>query len=424
MSLADENEERLNKMSEARKHRRPVRMGGSHLAAGSVLLSALLLSGCSSVPDYANPLQWYRDTASWISGTDKDNDPEVTKGDYPKLGDDKRPQAQTSRDRKDLSNGLAADRSNAKYTQEALKREGNPTRPLNPDVAVAKANPPATVVQQAPVSAADAAPPPPYQASAAPQGVNAQVAAPVPAPVAVSSAPDAPPPPPALNQQIAATQQQLQQKAPPQSVEDAYRRRLAEWNGTAPVTQVSSYTPSPAVSAPAGAYPAPQLIRPGSGTAVASLGGAQPIHLIPPSEYRRRAQQAQGHGQSRSGFHDLNEFSANSSASFEVGAVSFGEGTTELTNQGRAQLRDVVRLYKENGGVLRVFGRSASPRLDVTPSANAEANRQLAQQRADAIARELVRLGVPARKLYAGAADDAGFDQTASAESSQIYLDY
>jgi hypothetical protein len=68
--------------------------------------------------------------------------------------------------------------------------------------------------------------------------------------------------------------------------------------------------------------------------------------------------------------------------------------------------------------VIRVFGNSTSPRLELDATANQIANRELAAGRAAAIARELIKLGVPARKIYAGAAS------ASAGETTEIYIDY
>ena len=71
---------------------------------------------------------------------------------------------------------------------------------------------------------------------------------------------------------------------------------------------------------------------------------------------------------------------------------------------------------------------SASARLDVDPTANREANRQLADRRADVVAQELIRLGVSGRKIYAGAALDLGATPVAggvaAVDATEIYIDY
>ncbi|HIJ62664.1 MAG TPA: OmpA family protein, partial [Rhodospirillaceae bacterium] len=106
----------------------------------------------------------------------------------------------------------------------------------------------------------------------------------------------------------------------------------------------------------------------------------------------------------------------------------FGEGTAALSSADVASLKEIAALARERKGSLRLVGHSASSRLDVDPAANREANRLLAARRADAVAQQLVRLGVPAGRIYAGAAADTGMTLAGGAssggESTEIYIDY
>jgi flagellar motor protein MotB len=180
-------------------------------------------------------------------------------------------------------------------------------------------------------------------------------------------------------------------KAAPTTVDEVYRRRLAEFN--APVT-------GNAVSA------APSA---------AGGGSASGITLIPPSEYRRKMARDNGGAQPLAVFDG-----SKSAASFEVGVIAFGEGTAELSPMDRQRLKDIVGLFREKGAALRVIGHSASPRLEVDAKANRDANRQLATARAATIARELIKLGAPARKIFAGGAEATA----TNAETTEIVIDY
>ena len=178
-------------MSEAKNKRRRV-LAGTNLAASSALLSAVLLAGCGSVGDAVNPVHWYNGVSDWVSGT-----PAKSTGDFPKVGDDKRPQTPSTKERTDLAKGLAADLANAKHTEESLHREGNPTRPLS-----AEAARPATSMVKLQPAAAPAAPPvgPPSLLKPTPADAVAPVetkpAAAAPAPAESNAAPEAPPAPP------------------------------------------------------------------------------------------------------------------------------------------------------------------------------------------------------------------------------------
>lgn len=370
---------------------------GKRLAQGGVVLGAVLLGGCSSVPDYANPVHWYESTADWISGTTEDAKP---------LSEPvERPRGRSAQATNDLVDGLGADRANARYNQERPNRDGTPTRPLAPQAA------------PSPVSAVT--PKPQTVAPAAPAPVQQQVAMPQPAPAPVTTAPiaqlgDAAPPPPTVQTEVAPPPAVAAQPQPvavraapaqPESLEQVYSRRLAEFSRpTAPLQPVAAATVAP---------PAPSLVPPPAAP-VLRTASAGTITLIPPGEARKRV--------SASGARPLDAFPAGrSSASFRVASVAFGEGTAALAATERASLANVAALLKQGNAKARIIGYSASTRLDVDPSANLEGNRQLAAERADTVAEQLVRLGVSKQRLYAGGRVDASASAT---DAVEIYIDY
>ncbi len=293
-----------------------------------------------------------------------------------------------------------------------------------PQVPEAQASAPMPVSAPAavPVSAAAASGPislvPQPASAAAPVAEAARVEAPKAAPPTPGPLAEAPPSAPASTQsRVAIPAQAPTQVAPalpapepvlavppsPPTVGDIYRQRLAEFDG-------------PAIRL------APQLGVTAAPAAALADGGGEAIHLVPPSELRK-------HAARRCGVRPLSAFDGSrSAASFEVGAVRFGEGTAEMSAQEHHRLREVAKLYREMGGTVRVLGYSASSRLDIDPLANRRANRQLAAQRADAVAHALVHLGVPGRHIFAGAAlggdlFSARRDPSAG-EAAQIYIDY
>jgi len=361
------------------------------LAATGVAFSAVLLAGCSSIPNSVNPVHWYDSVASWVSPGDDSGDNADTGGDAA---------AAANSEGALPSGGLSSDRSNAHYSQAVASREGTPTRPLNPDAAVARNNAaPSGVVPPAPaVQTADAAPPPPSSpyASRPPYGSAPQTA--------YAAPPQSLRPGPAGNE----------------TVEEVYQRRLSEFDRL-PVRQPNvGFQPSqqsynrPAMAAAQAPTPYAQpSYTYGNGTL---QGGVQ---LTPPGHHGRSAVASRSNASGSRSLADFNE--GRSSASFDLATVSFGEGTSELSSADHARLRDVASLLRKKGGTLRVIAASASQRLDVDPRTNMESNRALARARADAIASELIRLGVPARKIYAGAADDVA--QASVADGAEILLD-
>ncbi|MBW7849862.1 MAG: hypothetical protein H3C38_05125 [Rhodospirillales bacterium] len=104
-------------------------------AAATVMLSAgILLGGCSSVPDVVNPVAWYRGTTNWIKGEPADTaQAPAQTGQFPKLSSvPARPQPISPAERQDIMQGLVSDRANARYSDEAPRLDGTPTRPLQP----------------------------------------------------------------------------------------------------------------------------------------------------------------------------------------------------------------------------------------------------------------------------------------------------
>src|SRR5690348_11689345 len=92
-------------------------------------LAAAALAGCSSVPDIVNPVSWYR-SATGLSANDPAPDARNTKNlaaggerPYPNLASVPGPPdyAMSSAERDALTKSLAADRANARYTDEAVR---------------------------------------------------------------------------------------------------------------------------------------------------------------------------------------------------------------------------------------------------------------------------------------------------------------
>ena len=100
--------------------------------AATAAVMALALGGCSSIPDAANPVEWYRSASGWVS-SDKPVTPTPNATDdkmkaaqaqgTPNLASvpDRPARASTPAERQALTQGLIADRENAKYTDDDLQ---------------------------------------------------------------------------------------------------------------------------------------------------------------------------------------------------------------------------------------------------------------------------------------------------------------
>src|SRR5262249_18317158 len=139
--------------------------------AAAMVAVSVGLSACS-VPDWANPVSWYRD----VTGASQ-SDPKPTARNTQNLqkgGEDEDPNlasvpppptnALSSADRERLRNSLAADRANAKYVEGSDQYVATPPKAV-PSPPKNAPEPPASA---APVEATPVSPPP--AATAPPQG--------------------------------------------------------------------------------------------------------------------------------------------------------------------------------------------------------------------------------------------------------------
>ncbi len=92
--------------------------------------ASFLVSGCSSVPNWANPVEWYKDTKDWVvSGpSGKEVNRKLNKGiidkDFPKLSSvPKRPSPPNIVEIRKLEQSLKSDRELARYTDQKINRQ-------------------------------------------------------------------------------------------------------------------------------------------------------------------------------------------------------------------------------------------------------------------------------------------------------------
>ena len=97
----------------------PLKRQDARTGVLAVCLAGFLVNGCSSVPSWADPAEWYRDTkkqtSTHIPGKDKN---------FPKLSSvPARPTAPSEAERKKMVKGLLADRQAARYSDEKIRRQ-------------------------------------------------------------------------------------------------------------------------------------------------------------------------------------------------------------------------------------------------------------------------------------------------------------
>lgn len=343
----------------------------------AALALSLCVAACGSTDQPKTLGEWSTDQIQAIRG---DANPvpavvvsELATQDFPVIPDEPRPLIRSEKERNDLKTSLLSDQADGKKTRAAVEATGANTKAIPIAVPVGKGGDSPTLAADPPPAAPVVAPP----TAVPPPGPPKQVAVPLPM---VTPSTKTPPPDTTT------------------AVESIYRQRLAE--SAAPL-------------------PVPRQLDRTDTTITSDDTAASTPSLVPPAEYRRR--------QAALGFQSLEAFGVPpDQPSIDVGAVKFGEGTFEMAASQSAILNNVVRLFRQNGGRISVIGHSISGRLDVNAKANREANAVLARGRAEAVARELIHLGIPGQRIYAGPAPAispvTGVDT--SGEEANIYIDY
>lgn len=356
------------------------------LTAGKVAFAVSLLAGCSSIPDSVNPVAWFGS---------KDEPAVATP--VPAKGAETAKTADTSRD---LAKGLPADKGNSKYA-EPVRREVAPTKPLArrapapTDTQVAAA--PEAKVPPKPAVTTQELPPPPAAASTqgtqVAQADTSKLSLDRRAPQARDDGPSAPPasvnmvPPPPAN---VPENVPVAGRGRGKPLQDQFQRRLAE-SAQQTVTPGMVDMPRPAL---ASAYGAEE----------------EPIHLVPPTA-GKRSHKGGGKGMAAP--------APEPAASFQVAALDFRANSSDLTAADRTSVAEVARLYRQTGGVVRVVGYAP------TLAAGGDAVNQMmdgleaSMKRANAVARELTKRGVPAGKIMVGADPAAGMGNA----GAQVYID-
>jgi len=90
----------------------------------------------------------------------------------------------------------------------------------------------------------------------------------------------------------------------------------------------------------------------------------------------------------------------------KVGTIYFGSGSAVLGREDRAAIRRAVEAYRQRGGALRVVGHASSRTRDLDPMRHEMANFSISLDRANAVAREILRLGVDPAAVRVSAVSD------------------
>ncbi len=339
-------------MAEARRRSHRARRHG---VTGLVLTVAIFATaGCSSVPDALNPVEWYNDVVNLFEDEETMEAREVARTPvpgaaqrYPSLATvPPRPTgASTPEQRTVIARGLVADRRQARAAAQAMTSSPPAMTPSAPATA------PAFPSQFAAPPIQPPAPKFASQVATAP----IQPPSPMPAPAAGTS-------PPGGTGSL---------------VDQTYRSQLALSAPTVS-TAPAGPTASPSLT---GGQPAP-LFSAAVGTAAAAPSSALPLR-------------------------PLSRFGGNGSAvSYRAASLFFKTGSSRISQRDRKKLREVAALQRKHDATLRIIGHASSRTRDLDPVKHQIANFRISVDRAHAVARDLLRLGVPAGKLYIGAKSD------------------
>ena len=361
----------------AKKSKRIQRSGGTLTRGITMVAAGALLAACSQVPDAINPVEWYNSTVELFSGDDTEKAAE------------QKPEAKQSALAKDA--GKPPPGSTQQYPTlsrvdqqadyEAARKKGG----LVADIE-GRQYAPAIARQGEPASTLAAAPPEPPKATATAPAQPAPPAMPATAVVSAEGISSAP-------AETASVGGSLPTTAEQQAFEMRLRKQLAEIQARA--GQGGSALPSGNVAIPS---MAPEQF----GTVVISADGIQ-------SGQQTAAMAAQPAGASASGgalsFMQRAPSSAAAGA-VRVATIQFGNGSARLTANDRRILANVRQLQRERGGKIRIVGHASSRTRTMDPVKHKMVNFKVSVDRANVVARELMRLGFKKEQLVVDAVSD------------------
>lgn len=396
----------------------PVRPPRLTVVASVVAVS--LLGACSQVPDAVNPVEWYRGTADWIAGDDEEDATEAAAADeaatgpaaergQPAPGADEpfpnlatvpdRPEVDSAAERREIAEGLVADREQARYSTEVIRRQGE----------IAEASPPPAVpapTASAPPSPSASAPAPPSSEPSPPESMSApERPAPSPPVPAVqpppmpsmaesTSAPSMPAPPPTRPPQAAESGSVAGDSSTgrtPASVAEVFRQRVAE-QGRLPSQNRAENSGGAPMDTGAGGF----------GTVVVSSNGVES-----PGTMNVAGRGVSGSASSFARSGGLPSGGTLGPGFQKVATIIFNNGSARLSDRDRGILRDVLALHRERGGRVHIIGHASSRTRTMDPTRHNMVNYQMSVARADAVADALAGLGLPREAILVAARSDS-----------------
>lgn len=370
----------------------------------AVMVVGAGLSACSTVPGWVDPTTWM--------GPNVPDQPQTANGQYPDLSKiPAAPQQTASDDSAAVANSLAQARNDVQYSAQAL-RGGTEAAAAPPGPAPTKAQ-----IAQAEEAASEAAP-------EEKQTASASAAAPEPAKQAPAAAPETR----VAEAQEPAPAAASSEPAVPALTAMGARSSVPGAMPAVPVAGPDGFQPSkapPLDASVAQFVPAPIIAHYAQTASVApAAAGSGKVGLRAPRGARKVAvgtgQTDVGGPESMSGAVVANlgplqtgpgqpSVYTNVAGLPPVAVVLFPDDSAGLNAAGRRAVRTAVEAYRARGGqgYVRVVGHSSSRTGNMSLIRHMEINFRKSQNRARAVARELIREGIPANKVLIDAVGDS-----------------
>ena len=390
------------------------------------LVLALAVGGCSAVPDWADPTEWsYRwaNPVNWYDGVFGGDDSDIAVAAEPGVpGEDdefptlssvpERPiTVETAEARVAVAEGLIADREEARYTDEVI-RAGPAAEPEPMEMAAAE----------------------PMETAAAEPAASREPVFDEPPPAVVLEEIEPLTPATQGESRRAMTLDPLEpMPEPPPAVTVAPMEPLDELTPLPTITALTQPDLGGGVSEPPAAA-AVQLVAYAPGQEMLTqvfaqlLGESASTVTTAPANMAFSASMAERLGAGATAVPDVVRETYNASlttAGVSVGAEAFGAspaapgggiyqgavvkfdvGSSRIAPGYRAALQEVVAEQEARGGFIRVVGHASSRTRDLPIDRHMLINFRISLDRAEAVARELVRLGVSPAVIFIEAHSD------------------
>ena len=363
----------------------------------AILAVGWSVSACSSVPDWVDP-------TTWFDGSPRTAD---EGGQAPDLADiPNKPQASTPDDQKQVADSLAADRAQTNYSAEQLQAGDEKTAPPPADAPPPGTHAAAHTNTEVDAEASTSTPVSDTTANSSATSTTSPApsqSVPAPSRTRVATAE----PPPALPKQSVAT------TSAPAAASDSDAALGFKPSAAPPLDPSVAQFVSPSVLS--------QYHQTASVNADSSSAASDVAPTKQGRHRHRKSDAGVGGPEQMSGdvVANMNALDAPTSAPLTAyadasgnppAAVVFfpGDGAT-LNAASRAKVKEVVQAYQAKGsqGFIRVVGHSSSRTPNMPVEKHLELIFQRSQDRANAVAHELIREGVPADKVLVDAVGDS-----------------